>query len=234
MTSSRLPGKILMDVAGRPMLARQIERLRMCRSCDRLVVATTTNPTDDPVAKLAEDLNVSLFRGSEHDVLARYLGAVRAFDAEVVVRLTADCPLIDPQIADRVVDALLVSEGGCDYASNVVRRTYPRGLDTEVLHRDTLERLTRLAVSQPAREHVTYFITTERPDLFVVRGVEDVSDNSDLRWTVDTAEDLGAIRLIYEEAGLAERFIPYHELLAWVRSHPDIAIANRHVQQKIR
>jgi spore coat polysaccharide biosynthesis protein SpsF len=230
MTSSRLPGKILMDVAGRPMLARQIDRVRMCKSCDRIVLATTTNATDDPVAALGEQLGVSIFRGSEHDVLTRYLGAARRFDADIVVRLTGDCPLIDPEITDQVVDA--VSTNACDYASNVLRRTYPRGLDTEAMHRDTLERVARLATSPAAREHVTYFITTERPDLFILRGIEDAADNSDLRWTVDTADDLSAIRRIFDEARLGEAFLRYHALIAWVRAHPDIAGANRHIQQK--
>jgi spore coat polysaccharide biosynthesis protein SpsF len=232
MTSSRLPGKILMDVAGSPMLERQIGRLRRCRNGDQIVVATTTNGTDDPVVDLTKRIGVPVFRGDEDDVLGRYLGAARMVDAHVVVRVTGDCPLVDPGVIDLVVDALQQTDEACDYASNVNRRTYPRGLDAEAFFRDTLERVGRLANSHPSREHVTYFINSERPDLFVRRDVRDAQDNSDLRWTVDTLDDLTTIRRIFDELGLADRFVPYHQLVALVRERPWLASSNLHIQQK--
>src|SRR5687767_7584473 len=130
MTSTRLPGKVLMDVSGRPMLAWQIERLQRC-AAQEIVLATTSNAADDPVVELAARLGIRSFRGSEHDVLARFVGAARQAHADVVVRVTADCPLLDPAITDRVINELLEHRGECDYASNVLRRTYPRGLDVE-------------------------------------------------------------------------------------------------------
>jgi spore coat polysaccharide biosynthesis protein SpsF len=232
MTSTRLPGKVLMDLAGRPMLSRQIDRLRRSQTLDEIVIATTTNLTDGPVVEWAQANHVVCFRGSESDVLSRYVGAARHARAEVVVRVTGDCPLIDPEILDEVVRALETSDPACDYASNVIDRTYPRGLDTEALYADVLFRVDRLARSAPAREHVTYFIHGERRDLFLLRSVKAADDNSDLRWTVDTPEDLATIRRIYLEAGLADRPLAYPELVRWVRSRPDIARSNANVEQK--
>ena len=163
MTSTRLPGKVLMDVAGRPMLAQQLRRLARCKQADEILVATTTNATDDPVVAVARAEGARWFRGSETDVLARYVEASREAKADLVVRVTADCPLIDPEESDRVIEALMAHQERCDYASNVVRRTYPQGLDTEAMYADALERLDRLAQSSPAREHVTYFILNDHP-----------------------------------------------------------------------
>lgn len=219
MSSTRLPGKVLMDVAGRPMLSQQIRRLKQCKTVDDIVIATTTNLTDEPVVNLARQEGVGCFRGGEHDVLGRFVGAARQARADVIVRITADCPLIDPQITDRVVIELTNHAGECDYASNVIHRTYPRGLDVEALYWDTLLRMDRLAQSQPAREHVTIFIRSERPELFLCHSVVDSEDNSDLRWTVDTEVDLKLTRTLYDALGLGERVAFYPEILAYVRSH---------------
>lgn len=232
MTSTRLPGKVLMDVGGRPMLAQQLRRVKACRAADEIVVATTTNKTDDPVIALAEQEDVRWFRGSENDVLSRYVGAAREAQADIVVRITSDCPLIDAEVSDTVIEELKDHTGEVDYVNNAMPRTYPRGLDTEAFFRDTLERMGRLAHSAPAREHVTHFLLEERRDLFVVRGVRDSEDNSDLRWTVDTPEDLAMVRRVYEGLQLGERVAPYRAILGFVRAHPEIAAINAHVKQK--
>ena len=232
MTSTRLPGKVLMDVCGQPMLAQQLRRLSRCRQVDEIVVATTVNATDAPVVEVARAENVRWFRGSETDVLARYVGAAREAKADVVVRVTADCPLIDPEESDRVIEDLIAHRDRCDYASNVVQRTFPQGLDTEAMYADTLERLGRLAQTPFAREHVTYFIHSEHPELFGIRSVTDVENNADLWWTVDVAEDLKMVRLLYEELNLGERVVGYRELLAYVRANPEIAGVNAGVRQK--
>jgi len=225
MTSKRLPGKVLADVAGRPMLAQQLRRLAGCRLADELVVATTDNATDDPVVAIARAAGARWFRGSERDVLERYVGAARDAKADVVVRITADCPLIDPDVSDRVIDAL-VGPARWDYASNVAPRTYPRGLDTEALFVDTLERVHRMARSGAAREHVTPFIYQERADLFLIHSVTDREDNSDLRWTVDEPADLELVRRLYHALGIGERAVGYRELLAYARAHPEISALN--------
>lgn len=226
MTSTRLPGKVLMDVAGQPMLAQQLRRLKQCTLVDDIVVATTTNTTDDPVAVLAYREQVGCFRGSEQDVLARYVGAAREAKADVVIRVTADCPLIDSQVTDRVIAELTDHAMECDYASNVLRRTYPRGLDVEAFFWDTLVRMERLAQSSKAREHVTVFLRSERPELFLCRSVEDVKNNADLRWTVDNAADLALVCTLYQALDLAGRPLSYREVLAHVRNHPELATIN--------
>jgi spore coat polysaccharide biosynthesis protein SpsF len=232
MTSTRLPGKILMDLAGRPMLAQQVRRLKRCQLADEIVIATTNNSGDDPVIQVARAEGVRWYRGSEEDVLSRYVGAARESHAEVVVRVTSDCPLIDPEESDSVIGELTARGGDCDYASNVIRRSFPRGLDTEAFFRDALERSDRLAKSIPAREHVTYFMLMERPDLFVRHSVEDSEDNSDLRWTVDTAEDLAMVRRLYDELGLAQTELSYRDVLSYVRRNSEIAQMNQKVIQK--
>jgi spore coat polysaccharide biosynthesis protein SpsF len=229
MTSTRLPGKVVEDLAGRPMLARQLDRLRACRNADDIVVATTSNAADDPLVALADAAGARWFRGSEHDVLARYAGAAREAGADVVVRVTSDCPLIDPDEVDVVIAAL---EPGVDYAANIIERRLPQGLDTEALWRDVLERMDRSATSVPAREHVTWFCREERPELFVNRSVVRPYDAADLRWTVDTPDDLALVRRLYAELGLAERPRPFAEILAHVRAHPDLQAMNAHVEQK--
>lgn len=233
MTSTRLPGKVLMELAGEPMLARQIARLRRCREADELMLATTTNADDDPLVALARDLGVGCFRGSEHDVLARYVGAARQAAADLVARVTSDCPLIDPAETDRVIAALKARRATHDYAANVLDRRLPRGLDTEALWADALERAARMAESAPAREHVTYFLVRERPEWFRRHSVRaGDGDDSDLRWTVDTPDDLALVRRLYDDLNLAERPAPFRDIVAHVRRHPEIAAINGHIAQK--
>lgn len=226
MGSTRLPGKVLLDLAGRPMLAQLLRRLRACRSLDEIVVATSTAGSDDPIAELAAHEGVRVSRGSEDDVLGRIIEAGRATQADVVVRVTADCPLIDPEVTDRVVDELTANSGAADYASNVLRRTYPRGLDVEAMFFDTLLRVERLAQTRAEREHVTITIRSERPSLFMTRSVESDRDDSDLRWTVDEERDLQLVWKLYDELGLGERIVPYRTIVDHVRQHPELASIN--------
>lgn len=224
--STRLPGKVLAEVGGRPMLVQQLRRLQDARTLAEIVVATTTQPRDDALAALAEAEGIRCFRGDEEDVLRRYVEAARSSAAEVVVRLTADCPLIDAGVIDDVTRMLMTGAAEFDYVSNVIRRTYPQGLDAEALFMDTLERVDRLARSPQAREHVTWFIVSERPELFVVGSVTDHHDNSDLRWTVDTAADLELVRRLYDALELGASPLDYRTVVAHVRAHPELATAN--------
>ncbi len=226
--SSRLPGKVLEDLAGRSMLARVIDRLLAARRVDEVVVATSTAPGDDAVVREAGRWGCGVHRGSEADVLQRYAQAARGFRAEAIVRVTADCPLLDPSVVDQVIDALGLD---VDYASNTHTRTYPRGLDVEALHRDTLERLDRLATSSAAREHVTAFVM-EQPGLFRCRSVLARGDDSDLRWTVDTEADLATIRSLYTNLAEVRERRPYGEVVAAIRARPELAAGNIHVVQK--
>lgn len=230
MTSTRLPGKVLMDLAGAPMLERQLARLARCATLDEVVLAVTVNAADDPLVALAERLGLRWHRGSEDDVLSRYVGAAREARAEVVVRVTSDCPLIDPGEVDAVVRALTPD---VDYAANNLEpRRLPRGLDCEALWGDVLERVARMATSRPAREHVTWFVHAERPERFAIARVEGGVEAADLRWTVDTPEDLEMVRRLYADLGLAERDVGLADVVAHVRAHPEIAAINGGVAQK--
>ncbi len=232
MTSTRLPGKVLMDLDGQPLLERQLARLARCERVDEIVLAVTVNDTDDPLVALADRLGLRWHRGSEDDVLARYVGAAREADADMVVRVTSDCPLIDAGETDAVIGALEVRRDSCDYANNFTEPVLPLGLATEALWRDVLERADRMATSVSAREHVTPFIHSERPELFVAHGVRGSVEAPDLRWTVDTAEDLAMVRRLWAELSLSERDVALTDIVDYVRAHPDIAAINAHVAQK--
>ena len=211
MASSRLPGKVLMDVGGMPLVAHTLRRLAAAERIDEVVLATSDRPADDPLAALAQERGVAHHRGSETDVLRRVHDAAVGRRADVVVRITGDCPLLDPAVVDRVVDALLAAPEPCDYASNVIARSYPKGLDAEALWMDVLRRIDRIATSQSAREHVTWFAYGERPDLFVLRSVEVDEDHADLNWSVDTQEDLDRVRELMTRAGADA---PWRDVLA--------------------
>ncbi|MHB8073698.1 cytidylyltransferase domain-containing protein [Desulfosporosinus fructosivorans] len=195
MTSTRLPGKVLKEVMGKPLLTFQIERLKRVGKGNEIVVATTVHRTDDPVEELCCRLGVKCFRGPEDDVLARYYHAATDAGADVVVRVTADCPLIDPGIVDAVIASF--AEGGYDYVSNTLTRTYPRGMDTEVFSYKVLAEAYKEAEKQSEREHVTPFIYTRR-DRYKLGSVKGNEDNSKYRWTVDTSEDFELIKNILE------------------------------------
>ncbi len=219
---------MLCDLAGDTMLARVISRVRAARLIDSVVVATTTAASDDADVRDARPSGAIVTRGSENDVLSRYIVAAAASSADVIVRVTSDCPLIDPDVIDAVVGAL---GDDVDYASNTISRSYPRGLDVEALHADTLARLGRIARTAATREHVTAYVMSA-PERFTIRQVRAQNDDSDLRWTVDTAEDMAAVRAIYTRCDLAKTIRPYREVVAAVRRAPELGALNAHVVQK--
>lgn len=196
MTSSRLPGKVMRPVLGEPMMGRQIERLRRSRLIGKLVVATSTDPSDDVVADYCATLDVPVHRGPLQDVLGRYAGALAAFGpADHVVRLTADCPLADWNIIDQCIELHLSS--GADYTSNTVDRTYAKGLDVEVCRAELLAKIAGLTDDPYDREHVTpYFY--RNPDRFRIAQLVQDAQDAELRWTVDTPEDFAFTTAVYE------------------------------------
>ena len=196
MSSSRLPGKVLADVAGAPMLARQVERLQRSRRMDALVLATSAGAEDDPVAALGERLGLAVVRGPLDDVLGRFALALERFaQAQVVVRLTADCPLADWRVADQVIDKL--RDAGADYCSNVApERTFPHGLDVEAMTADALRAAATEARDPYDREHVTPFLY-RRPERFRIDGLTRSPSLAHLRWTVDYPADLDFVRHVY-------------------------------------
>ena len=228
MGSTRLPGKVLMDIAGQTMLARTVNRARRASLVNETVVATTTDPHDDAVADECGRCGVPAFRGSEEDVLDRYYRAAKAHSAEAVVRVTSDCPLMDPGAIDEVVDRFLVERP--DYAANTIERTYPRGLDTEVISIDALQRAWREAERNSERENVTPYIL-RNPQKFRLLSVTGDVDLSRHRWTVDTMDDLRMVRAVYERLG-ADGGFPWRDVLALVEREPELPAMNAGVRQK--
>lgn len=196
--SSRLPGKVIEDLHGAPVVARCIERLKRCSTLDEIVLATTTEPRDDVLQEIAVRMGIPYHRGPEQDVLTRYVNAAQEQSADVVARITSDCPLLMPDVVDRAVRALGREH---DLVSNSIERTFPRGCDVEVAHFDVLHRTHRLATSQPAREHVFWYCYQEAPSLFRIRHIKDRQDLSHMSWTLDTAADLARIRLLWPLIG---------------------------------
>ena len=199
LSSSRLPGKVLMPLGGIPMIGFMIERLRRSRSIDRLVLATSDEASDDPLAEAVATMGVAVVRGPLHDVLARFALAVQLNPADVIVRLTGDCPLIDPGVIDRVVEC--VTSGDADYASNCFPPVYPDGLDCEAFRFDLLNRASREARLLSEREHVTPYIRATALAAGRVGAVRCNIDLSALRWTVDYIDDFELVRRIVAQLG---------------------------------
>lgn len=228
MGSSRLPGKVLKDLGGETVLARVVRRLQRSRQIARIIVATTTAPGDEVIVAECDRLEVLCFRGSEHDVLDRYYQAARANAADAVVRITSDCPLIDPELVDETVEVF--GDKHADYASNVFPRTYPRGLDTEVFSFDALDRAWREAREAHQREHVTPYLY-EHPQIFKLASLSGAADYSRYRWTLDTREDLELLRAIYSRFDGRDDF-SWKEVLRLMEREPELAELNSQVLQK--
>jgi spore coat polysaccharide biosynthesis protein SpsF len=217
-----------MPILGEPLLARVLHRASRAARLDGVVVATTSKPADDPIVELARREGWPVERGNEHDLLDRYVQAARSHRAEIVVRITSDCPLIDPDVVDLVVGAFAAA--GVDYASNTLApRTFPLGLDVEVMTMASLERAWRDDTDPAWREHATPYLY-RHPELFTLLRVPNDVDLSIHRWTVDTAEDYELVTRIYGSFG-HDRFT-WREALAVVEEHPDWADLNARVQQK--
>ena len=224
LSSTRLPGKVLRDLCGKPMLARQLERVAACRLIDNLIVATSDEPSDDPLAAFCSDLGMPCYRGSLHDVLSRFHGAARAHGPnDHIVRLTGDCPLSDPAVIDACIALHLAN--GADYTSNCVVRTYPNGLDVEVMKFAALDDAAREADTQFEHEHVTPFINTQ-PERFAQDALRYVDNLSALRWTVDTVADFEFAARVFAELLPVNPHFGWLDVLALVGLKPDIAAIN--------
>lgn len=231
-TSQRLPGKVLLPLAGRPVVEHVLRAARATAAIDEVVLATTTRSEDDALAACAGELGVRSFRGSEDDVLGRFVGALAGDGADVVVRLTADNPLQDPAVTGAVIRRYL--RGDCDYASNNGERSWPRGLDCEVLSRELLERCAREARRPEDREHVTLHVRTH-PDRYVLANVlaPPAERWPELRLSLDTAEDLALLRRVFEALhDPASGPLPIGAVIAWLRDHPEVVALNAAVEQK--
>lgn len=231
MASTRLPGKVLKPVLGKPLLEYQIERLRRAARAHEIVIATTTNPSDDVLVAFCRQRGVKVYRGSELDVLSRYYGAAKAFGADVVVRVTSDCPVIDPAVVDQVIGHYLDHRDEYDYVSNTQVRSFPRGMDAEVFSMEALELAYREGRLDYEREHVTPFLY-RHPERFRVGQWVFPENRGDERWTVDTPEDFELLRRIIEALYPGKPEFTLADILQLLDRHPDWRQINAHVNQK--
>jgi spore coat polysaccharide biosynthesis protein SpsF len=229
--STRLPGKALMSIAGRPMVAHVVERIAAAPAVDGVVVATTVESEDDALEQFCRSAGLACVRGSTDDVLDRFHAALAAHPAEVVVRVTGDCPLLDPEVSGLVIAEYLANATRADYVSNVMPASYPDGLDTEVFSRDALERAWREARLPSEREHVTTYM--RKPESgFRLLNVRHHTDLSDHRFTVDTARDLSFVREVYAAlAPAGDRIFAMDEVLALLRARPELRALNAGIRR---
>jgi len=235
MGSTRFPGKVLELICGKTMIFHIIARVKEARAIHEIVIATTSSVRDDVLVKEIEKIKgVGVFRGSEDDVLDRYYRAAQKAGAEVIVRITSDCPLIDPVVIDTMIDIYLkknTESTSVDYLSNTLERTFPRGLDTEVFSFAALEKAFREAKEGYQREHVTPYIW-ENPEMFALECFKSDKDFSFHRWTVDEVEDLHLVREIYKELYHEGRCFLLNEVLELFRRRPELLNINAHIKQK--
>lgn len=231
MGATRLPGKTLLEVMNRPLLAYQYERLKRCKSVDEVVIATSLNAGDQPIVSYCETHSIPYFRGSETDVLDRYYQTACAFKADVIVRSTGDCPFVDPGVVDAVVDYYLETEPAYGYVSNIIPRTFPRGLDVEVFPFKNLKEAALNAHTQVEREHVTPYLY-EHPQQYKIGSVIRSPDTSFYRWTLDTPEDYELIATVLKEVYPANPQFSLDALLQAFEQHPEWRKINAHIEQK--
>lgn len=229
MGSTRLPGKVLKDLAGDTVLARVVNRTRRAKLLNEVVVATSVKPADEVIVRECERLSVACFRGDEGDVLDRYYRTAQKFSADAIVRITSDCPLSDPGLIDQHVRQLLARWREADFVTNMVQPTYPLGLAVEAMPADVLARMYRMSKTVELREHVTTLAYVE-PSLFRIDHVRHSEDLSDQRWTVDTQEDLELVRLIFKHLGSDD--FSWMDVLSLFEQHPGWVEINRHIPQK--
>ena len=229
ITSTRLPGKVLMDIEGKPMLWHTINRLKMAKKIDEIILAIPNTKKNDILVEFAEEDNLKYFRGSEEDVLSRYYLAAKKFNCDIIIRITSDCPLIDPKVVDLIIEKHLKS--GSDYTSNVMKRTFPRGLDVEVFNFNVLEKVSQKAQSNPEKEHVTLYVRNHPKEFFLVN-IENNQDISEMRWTVDEIADLEFIREIYKRLYKKNKIFLMKDIVDLLRKYPALMEINKNIRQK--
>lgn len=233
MTSQRLPGKVLLALGGATVIDQVIRRVRSARGVDEVVVATTSRASDDALAAAVHATGTQVFRGDEADVLGRYAGAARAAHADVVVRVTSDCPLFDGEVLATMIatHARAIAAGDLDYASNTIVRTYPRGLDAEMFSRAVLEEAAAHAASSSEREHVTPYM--REPGRFRTANVSrEGSSLAALRWTLDTDDDYRFLTAVFDALGPHGGAFSTGDVLALLEARPQLVALNAHVEQK--
>lgn len=227
--SSRLPNKVLRPLAGRPVLGWVVRAARLAAGIDEVVVATTTEDSDQDIVKFCADLGVPCITGPQDDVLTRFIIALDAYPADAVVRLTADCPMLDPVVISQVIAAFQAGGDSVDYLSTVVHRSLPRGLDVEMVSADALRTVAATATGHD-RVHVTSALYANADSTYRVAGLTFAPPSNDLRITLDTPEDALLLDALAEHIG--DRAPSWHELVTLLRERPDLAALNASVRQK--
>ncbi len=231
--STRLPGKILKEINNKPMLWHVVNRLSHSKLIDKIIVATTDLAEDDQVQNFCEENNFLFYRGSSEDVLSRYYNTAKSFDAKIIVRITSDCPVIDFSIIDKMLKEFISGTRmeKLDYLSNVLTRSFPRGLDTEIFTFTALEKAYNEAIQVSEREHVTPYIYNH-PEIFTLRNFSYEKDYSFHRWTVDTQEDFNLIENIYKSLYEKNKMFLFEDILKLFEEHPALIEINQNIQQK--
>lgn len=219
MGSTRLPGKVLMKISKYPMLWHVISRVQQASILDHVVVATSEAEADEPVVTLCREIETACFRGSEDDVLDRFYQTAHAIDADIIVRVTADCPLLDPNVLEKTVELFQASP--CDYASNTIDRTFPDGLDVEVFSFTALAQAWGEAQLMSEREHVTSYIW-KNPELFNIQQYTQDQSLSHLRWTVDEPEDMEFVRCVYKHLYQPGHTFLMEDVVKLLEEHPEL------------
>jgi spore coat polysaccharide biosynthesis protein SpsF len=230
MGSSRLPGKIMKEINGKTLLEYQIERVKRSEYIDEILIATTNEPIDGEIEVFCKKHKLSYYRGSENDVLTRYYEATLQYPTDIVVRLTSDCPLIDPNVIDSVIKQYLDNKNSVDYVSNTLERTFPRGMDVEVFSDKVLTEINQLAKQLHEREHVTPYIYLSGK--YNIQQVITQEDNSELRWTVDTQEDFTLISEIITRIYPSKPTFTLKDLISLIKKQPELREINNHIEQK--
>jgi spore coat polysaccharide biosynthesis protein SpsF len=229
-SSTRLPGKVLKPILGHPMLSLQVERIQRSKKVDKLIIATSNDRSDNDIENLCINIQIPCFRGSLDDVLDRFYQTAIQYKPEHVVRLTGDCPLIDPQIIDEVIDFCIKRD--FDYVSNCVEPTFPDGLDVEIFSFTVLEKAWHEALLPSYREHVTPFIR-QHPEMFKVGHYKNKVDLSHLRWTVDEPEDFEFVSQIYKELYPQNPTFITEDILELISRKPSLLGINSHVERNM-
>jgi len=232
MGSTRLSGKVMMPILGKPLLEFLIERLKQVKEADAIAILTTTQPADDVIVMYCQKVGILCYRGPEDDVLGRYYQVAAERKPDAVVRITADCPLIDPDVVDLAISTFRQCYPAVDYVSNCLEHTFPRGLDVEVFSYQALEEAYFKARKTSEREHVTSYINS-RPEHFKLKNIAGSQNLSHYRLTVDTIEDFTLIRLIFENLWPNHRNFRLNDILALMKKNPEWFQINSHIKQKL-
>jgi len=228
MGSTRLPKKVLLNLQGKSVLEHIINRVKKAKKIDKVIVATTIDKEDDRIAELCEKIGIDYYRGSENDVLDRYYQAAKKFGFKNIIRITGDCPLIDPGVIDKVVE--LYEKENLDYATNIMPPTFPDGLDTEIFSFASLEKAWSEAKLKSNREHVTVYIW-QHPDLFKQKHIKNEVDLSDKRWTLDNPEDYEFIKQVYDNLYSSKPDFKTEDILQFLKANPEIEKINQGIKR---